>query len=82
MSSPSLPPPPVLHVFPAEVTFYSGDVASFKRVITVYNPYDVDVKFKGEIERTQIPSFFFASRTDKEGRKQGPGIFLAEEGRK
>ena len=69
MSSPSLSPPPVLHVFPAEVTFYSGDVASFKRVITVYNPYDVDVKFKGEIEHRFPPFFSLQGQTKKEGSK-------------
>lgn len=34
-------------VFPTSLTFYSDDQASHKQVVTVYNPYEFPLKFKG-----------------------------------
>jgi len=35
-------------VFPSNLTFYSDDQASHKQVLTLYNPYDFSLKFKGK----------------------------------
>lgn len=34
-------------VFPNAVTFYIEDQATHKQVLTLYNPYDWAVRFKG-----------------------------------
>lgn len=33
--------------FPTSLTFYSDDQQSLKQVLTLYNPYEFPVKFKG-----------------------------------
>ena len=48
-SSPMFPPsriPPVF-VFPSTIEFYEDDPTTHKRVLTIYNPYDYEVAFKG-----------------------------------
>jgi len=35
-------------VFPTSLTFYSDDQASHKQVLTLYNPYEFPLKFKGK----------------------------------
>ena len=34
-------------VFPSSVNFYAEDSSSHKQVVTLYNPYEFLVKFKG-----------------------------------
>ena len=34
-------------VFPTSVKFYSDDQSSHKQILTLYNPYDFALKFKG-----------------------------------
>lgn len=36
-------------VFPTSLTFYANDQASHKQVLTLYNPYDFPLKFKGTV---------------------------------
>lgn len=36
-------------VFPTELFFYADEQASHKQVLTLYNPYEFALKFKGEI---------------------------------
>lgn len=49
MPSPSITMPRKLpiFVFPQTITFYLDDQSSHKQVLTLYNPYDFPVKFKG-----------------------------------
>ena len=35
-------------VFPTTLFFYADDRTSHKQVLTIYNPYDFAVKFKGK----------------------------------
>ena len=35
-------------VFPEELQFVSEDDSSHKQVLTLYNPYDFNIKFQGE----------------------------------
>ena len=35
-------------VFPTSLTFFTDDQASHKQVLTLYNPYDFALKFKGK----------------------------------
>lgn len=35
-------------VFPEELRFVEKDQSSHKQVLTLYNPYDFNVKFEGE----------------------------------
>ena len=35
-------------VFPSSLTFYTDDQSSHKQVLTLYNPYDFALKFKGK----------------------------------
>lgn len=35
-------------VFPTELVFYADEQASHKQVLTLYNPYEFALKFKGE----------------------------------
>ena len=37
-------------VFPTELFFYADDQASHKQVLTLYNPYEFALKFKGELD--------------------------------
>jgi hypothetical protein len=39
--------PPVF-VFPSQIEFYEDDPTTHKRVLTIYNPYDLEVAFKGK----------------------------------
>jgi len=34
-------------VFPSALNFYFDDQSSYKQVLTVYNPYEFTVQFKG-----------------------------------
>lgn len=34
-------------VFPQSITFYLDDQTTHKQILTLYNPYDFPVKFKG-----------------------------------
>ncbi len=34
-------------IFPEELKFVEGDQSSHKQVLTLYNPYDFDIKFEG-----------------------------------
>jgi hypothetical protein len=36
-------------VFPQNITFYLDDQSTHKQILTLYNPYDFPVKFKGMI---------------------------------
>lgn len=36
-------------VFPASLKFYFDDQRSHKQVLTLYNPYEFSVEFKGKI---------------------------------
>lgn len=36
-------------VFPTELVFYADKQASHKQVLTLYNPYEFALKFKGEL---------------------------------
>ena len=38
--------PPVF-VFPSLIEFFEDDPTTHKRVLTIYNPYDYEVAFKG-----------------------------------
>lgn len=35
-------------VFPTELVFYADEQTSHKQVLTLYNPYEFALKFKGE----------------------------------
>lgn len=35
-------------IFPEELKFVEGDQSSHKQVLTLYNPYDFDVRFEGK----------------------------------
>ena len=37
-------------VFPTSLTFYSDDQSSHKQVLTLYNPYEFTLKFKGNVD--------------------------------
>jgi len=43
-SSPLLAP---VFVLPEKLDFYVEDRTTHKRIFTIYNPYDADVKYKG-----------------------------------
>ena len=36
-------------IFPSSFNFYMDDPASLKQVVTLYNPYDIGITFKGKI---------------------------------
>lgn len=36
-------------VFPPSIIFYFDDPASYKQILTLYNPYDFTIKFKGNL---------------------------------
>lgn len=36
-------------VFPTELIFYADDQTSHKQVLTLYNPYEFALKFKGQL---------------------------------
>lgn len=38
-------------VFPTELVFYADDQTSHKQVLTLYNPYEFALKFKGQWSR-------------------------------
>ena len=52
-SSPPGAPRPVF-VFPGALDFYLEDQTTHKRVLTIYNPFDVDIFFKGEFFKFEI----------------------------
>ena len=43
-----IPGPRPVFVFPGSLDFYLDDQSTHKRVLTLYNPYDVDILFKGK----------------------------------
>ena len=43
-----IPGPRPVFVFPGSLDFYLEDQSTHKRVLTLYNPYDVDILFKGK----------------------------------
>lgn len=42
-------------VFPTELVFYADDQTSHKQVLTLYNPYEFALKFKGQWCRSAVP---------------------------
>lgn len=40
-----------LFVFPTALQFYSDDTASHQQVLTVYNPYNFTLKYKGKFNQ-------------------------------
>jgi len=36
-------------VFPSSITFFAEESSSHKQMITLYNPYDLVVQFKGNL---------------------------------
>lgn len=44
-------------VFPTELVFYADDQTSHKQVLTLYNPYEFALKFKGQ---SAVPDVAFA----------------------
>ena len=36
-------------VFPTELLYYADDHSSHKQVLTVYNPYEFTLRFKGQL---------------------------------
>ena len=36
-------------IFPANLEFYLEDQTTHKRVLTLYNPYDTEIIFKGQL---------------------------------
>ncbi len=48
-SSGPVPSTPVF-VIPERLDFYVEDRTTHKRIFTLYNPFDVDVRYKGERE--------------------------------
>ena len=46
MASTRIPP---VFVFPSTIEFYEDDPTTHKRVLTIYNPYDYEVAFKGTV---------------------------------
>ena len=45
---PQQPQTPVF-AFPSKLDFYYSDQSTHKRVLTLYNPFDLDVKFKSQL---------------------------------
>lgn len=43
-------------VFPTELVFYADDQTSHKQVLTLYNPYEFALKFKGQSSGEQRSS--------------------------
>lgn len=41
-------------VFPTELVFYADDQTSHKQVLTLYNPYEFALKFKGQFAVCKI----------------------------
>ena len=51
-------------VFPTEIVYYVDDRSSHKQVLTVYNPYEFTLKFKGKFEAFgKLKAFSFPSTT-------------------
>ena len=50
-------PRPVF-VFPGALDFYLEDQTTHKRVLTIYNPFDVDIFFKGTYSNALYRGFF------------------------
>ena len=48
-----IPGPRPVFVFPGSLDFYLEDQSTHKRVLTLYNPYDVDILFKGNARKTR-----------------------------
>ena len=49
MAGAPIPGPRPVFVFPGSLDFYLDDQSTHKRVLTLYNPYDVDILFKGKL---------------------------------
>ena len=41
-------------VFPEELKFVEGDQSSHKQVLTLYNPYDFNIRFEGLLKQIQL----------------------------
>lgn len=41
-------------VFPTELVFYADDQTSHKQVLTLYNPYEFALKFKGQLAAPDV----------------------------
>ena len=37
-----------IFVFPTAINFYTDDPSSHQQVLTIYNPYDLTLKFRGQ----------------------------------
>ena len=48
-------PKPVF-VFPGSIDFYLEDQTTHKKIITIYNPYDQDITFKGKVPFLRLKS--------------------------
>ena len=48
LSGNPVPGPRPVFVFPGSLDFYLEDQTTHKRVLTLYNPYDCDILFKGK----------------------------------
>ena len=44
--------------FPTTLSFIENDKSSYKRILTIYNPYDFTVRFKGELHKRCTSIYF------------------------
>ena len=51
-------PKPVF-VFPGSIDFYLEDQTTHKKIITIYNPYDQDITFKGTVPLLRLKSIIY-----------------------
>lgn len=47
-------------VFPTELIFYADDQSTHKQVLTLYNPYEFALKFKGGYKMQLASVWFYA----------------------
>ena len=55
-------PKPVF-VFPGSIDFYLEDQTTHKKIITIYNPYDQDITFKGKVPLLRLNQLFIFEKT-------------------
>lgn len=53
-------------VFPTELFFYADEQASHKQVLTLYNPYEFALKFKGKLNLEVKQNWHTIPRTKRE----------------
>ena len=60
-------------VFPSSLTFYADDSSSYKQILTLYNPYDFAVRFKGKLHASALQASDERGRERKgeRGRRRG-----------